>query len=349
VAGLEQATRGAIRIGDDVVNDRSPRERDVAMVFQNYALYPHKTIFDNLAFSLKIRRTPKSETKQRVDRVATLLRLEEYLGRRPAQLSGGQKQRVATGRAIVREPRVFLMDEPLSNLDAKLRTQMRSEIKGLQARLGVTTIYVTHDQIEAMTMGDRVAVMQRGRLLQFATPQTIYEEPASVFVAGFIGSPPMNFLEGRLAEVDGRPAAMLRDLVIPLDDRELRRMQSVTQHFDQKVVVGIRPESLSLNGNDGEHSSRRIVGKLLLQEALGPEIIAHVEVDADPAVTEETRDLALDVDEAVLDALVAPEQRATLQARLFGQHSFGQDDAISLGIGPGALYFFRPDDGARIV
>src|SRR5437870_6127027 len=203
VAGLEQISEGEIRIGEQVVNVMPPRERDIAMVFQTYALYPHKSVYDNLAFPLRLRRLPKHEVDQRVKHIAGLLELEEQLGRKPRQLSGGQRQRVAMGRAIVREPQAFLMDEPLSNLDAKLRTQMRAEISLLHKELAVTTIYVTHDQVEAMTLGERVAVMRKGELQQVASPQELYDRPVNLFVAGFIGSPAMNFVEGEIEHGDG--------------------------------------------------------------------------------------------------------------------------------------------------
>ena len=214
VAGLEEITEGEVRIGDEVVNKLPPRDRDLAMVFQTYALYPHKSIYDNLAFPLRLRKLGKAEIDERVQRIAQVLELEEQLKRKPRQLSGGQRQRVAMGRAIIREPRAFLMDEPLSNLDAKLRTQMRAEISLLHKELGVTTLYVTHDQVEAMTLGQRVAVMRKGELQQVATPQELYDRPVNLFVAGFIGSPPMNFVQGEVARkrrrrrgADRRPAA----------------------------------------------------------------------------------------------------------------------------------------------
>src|SRR5712691_8323028 len=220
VAGLEEITAGNIKIGDRVVNRLPPRERDVAMVFQNYALYPHKSVYENLAFPLKLRKLAKPEIEQRVQRIARLLELQEQLKRRPRQLSGGQRQRVAMGRAIVREPQVFLMDEPLSNLDAKLRTQMRAEISLLHRELAVTTIYVTHDQVEAMTLGERVAVMRKGELQQVAPPQELYDRPANLFVAGFIGSPAMNFLEGEIERDDGALAVRVGGHRLAVDERE---------------------------------------------------------------------------------------------------------------------------------
>src|ERR1700733_10761379 len=222
IAGLEEITGGTISIGERVVNDLPPKDRDIAMVFQNYALYPHMTVADNLAFGLKLRHTPKAEIKRRVGEAAELLGLEPYLGRKPAALSGGQRQRVAMGRAIVREPAAFLMDEPLSNLDAKLRVQMRAEIAALQRELGVTTIYVTHDQVEAMTMGDRVAVMRKGELQQVAEPQTLYDHPVNLFVAGFIGSPSMNMAEATVEQQNGGYAARVGDQQLRIDPATLQ-------------------------------------------------------------------------------------------------------------------------------
>ena len=210
VAGLEEISGGELRIGDQIVNDLTPKERNIAMVFQSYALYPHMTVEDNLAFSLRLHKMPKQEIKERVQNAAKTLQIEQFLKRKPRALSGGQRQRVAMGRALVREPEAFLMDEPLSNLDAKLRVQMRAEIHQLQRRLDVTTIYVTHDQVEAMTMGDRVAVMNAGRLLQVDTPQVLYDQPTNEFVAGFIGSPAINLVEAQLEQTDGQPVRQLR-------------------------------------------------------------------------------------------------------------------------------------------
>src|SRR5881409_3551701 len=227
VAGLEEITSGTIRIGERVVNQLPPRERDVAMVFQNYALYPHKSVYENLAFPLKLRRLAKPEIDQRVHRIARLLELEEQLPRRPRQLSGGQRQRVAMGRAIVREPQAFLMDEPLSNLDAKLRTQMRAEIARIQRDLGATTVYVTHDQVEAMTMGDRVAVMRKGELQQVDAPQQLYESPGNLFVASFIGSPAMNLVDAEVVRANGRFEARFGKHRLRLDDSLLAELPAL--------------------------------------------------------------------------------------------------------------------------
>jgi multiple sugar transport system ATP-binding protein len=349
VAGLEEITGGEIAIGGEVVNDRIPRERDVAMVFQNYALYPHKTVYDNIAFPLKLRKVSKEETAKRVSWVARTLGLEEHLARRPKQLSGGQRQRVAMGRAIVREPQVFLMDEPLSNLDAKLRTQMRSEIKRLQRRLGVTTIYVTHDQVEAMTMGDRVAIMRRGELQQVATPEQIYSWPANVFVAGFVGSPPMNFIGATLEQLDSGVGIMIGDQALRLDAAELERFANAT-HVGRKVVVGIRPEHVKRSGG-GEATGRQLRGRLLLREALGAEVIVHVEIDAEPLINDDLRELALDVDAAALDELEreGAQQKATILARLVDDTSqFASDDSVEFTIAPGALRFFSWEDGSAL-
>ena len=229
VAGLEEITGGSVRIGDQVVNDLSPKSRDIAMVFQSYALYPHLTVRDNVAFPLKMKRMPSDEIRRRVQKAARILDLEPLLGRKPRALSGGQRQRVAMGRAIVREPAVFLMDEPLSNLDAKLRVQMRADIKRIQAKLGVTTIYVTHDQVEAMTMGHRVAVMRKGQLQQVAPPQELYDRPVNLFVGGFIGSPAMNMLEARIERTNGCLTAVLGETRLALDDEALSRRPAFTR------------------------------------------------------------------------------------------------------------------------
>src|SRR5829696_3480330 len=241
IAGLETITDGEMRIGDRVVNDVEPKDRDIAMVFQNYALYPHMSVYDNIGFALKLARVPKDEIDTRVRKAASILELEQYLQRKPGQLSGGQRQRVAMGRAIVRQPAAFLMDEPLSNLDAKLRVQMRAEIARLQRDLGVTTIYVTHDQVEAMTMGDRVAVLKDGYLQQLDTPQNLYESPTNVFVAAFIGSPSMNLYEAEI-DVDGQSTLVLGDQRLALAPDALERRSALREYDGRRIVVGIRPE-----------------------------------------------------------------------------------------------------------
>src|SRR5205823_1119862 len=273
LAGLEEITEGEIRIGDRVVNDLTPRDRDIAMVFQSYALYPHMSVADNLAFGLKLRKLPKQEVKERVQRAARILQIEDFLKRKPRALSGGRRQRVAMGRAIAREPQAFLMDEPLSNLDAKLRVQMRAEIHQLQRRLGVTTIYVTHDQVEAMTMGDRVAVMQAGHLQQVDTPQVLYEQPVNEFVAGFIGSPSINLVEAQLERSNGGLVASFGGHRLAVDDQLARNRSGLSQYTGRTVILGIRPE-------DFEDASlvpdtppdRRMKATADLTEPLGAEV-----------------------------------------------------------------------------
>ena len=284
IAGLEEATGGIIEIGGRVVNDVPPKDRDIAMVFQSYALYPHMTVRENLEFGLKIRKTPAPEMARLVGEAAAILGLGEYLDRKPKQLSGGQRQRVAVGRAIVRQPAVFLFDEPLSNLDAKLRVQMRAEISRLQKQLRTTTVYVTHDQVEAMTMGHRIAVMLKGKLQQVGTPLEVYERPANLFVAGFIGTPPMNFLPGVLAGLAG-DAGRAGDTVtaaVAAGGLELRLppgLQAATRgQLGRRVVVGIRPENLrepGWSGAGGGGALQPLTARVEFVEPLGHEVIVH--------------------------------------------------------------------------
>jgi multiple sugar transport system ATP-binding protein len=278
VAGLESITSGELRIGDRVVNDVEPKDRDIAMVFQNYALYPHMTVFDNIGFALKLARVPKPEIDSRVRKAAAILELEPYLDRKPGQLSGGQRQRVAMGRAIVRQPAAFLMDEPLSNLDAKLRVQMRAEIARLQRDLAVTTIYVTHDQVEAMTMGDRVAVLKDGYLQQVGAPQYLYDEPTNVFVAAFIGSPSMNLYEGLLT-LNGQRTVEVGDQTVAVAPETLERRPALQNYNGQRVIVGIRPEDFEDAAvATGAPADRRIRATVRLVEALGSELMVHFEL-----------------------------------------------------------------------
>jgi len=270
VAGLEEPTSGLIWIGDRVVNDVPPRDRDVAMVFQSYALYPHMSVYDNMAFGLKLRGFPKAEIDRRVKQAAEILGIADLLNRKPRQLSGGQRQRVALGRAIVREPKVFLMDEPLSNLDAKLRVQTRAELKKLHQSLKTTTIYVTHDQVEAMTMGTRIAVMNKGVLQQVDTPQNVYEHPANIFVAGFIGSPAMNFFPGRLVTEDGHLLVDVGDFRVELPGRLGEAVRAVAP--GPEVVLGVRPEHIRLSGSAGQGIRCRVE----VVEPLGSETLVHV-------------------------------------------------------------------------
>jgi multiple sugar transport system ATP-binding protein len=278
VAGLETISDGTISIDGRVINTMTPKERDVAMVFQNYALYPHLSVADNIAFGLRLRKTPKSVVEERTAWAAQMLDLTPYLDRRPKQLSGGQRQRVAMGRAIVREPKVFLMDEPLSNLDAKLRVQMRGEIAKLQHDLGTTTIYVTHDQVEAMTMGDRVAVMNQGVLQQIETPQRLYDEPANLFVAGFIGTPPMNILAADVKVAEGRVTVSLggHDLEVP--DRTLERYRGLVSYNGRTIAMGIRSEDL--HPAERRPELPKLTAHLELLEALGSETVAFFRIDA---------------------------------------------------------------------
>jgi multiple sugar transport system ATP-binding protein len=347
VAGLEEITSGTIKIGERVVNRIPPRERDIAMVFQNYALYPHKSVYDNLAFPLRLRGLAKSDVDQRVRRIARLLELEEQLKRRPRQLSGGQRQRVAMGRAIVREPQAFLMDEPLSNLDAKLRTQMRAEIGLLHKELGVTTIYVTHDQVEAMTLGQRVAVLRKGELQQVASPQELYNRPENLFVAGFIGSPAMNFVEGTL---DGG-AVRIGDQRLEIDERERGHHGGLTGEAGRRVIVGVRPEHLDDAALTTGASGRRLKGLVRLTELLGSEVVVHFQIEAAPAVTPELQELAEDVDEAVLlDELDHHRRirRTAFVGRFDAATRVTEDAVAEIAVAPGALRFFDPETGAAL-
>jgi multiple sugar transport system ATP-binding protein len=274
LAGLEEVTHGEIYIGDRMVNDVPPKDRDIAMVFQSYALYPHMSVYDNMAFGLKLRKTPKKEIERRVQEAANILGIGELMDRKPKQLSGGQRQRVAVGRAIVREPYVFLMDEPLSNLDAKLRVQARAEISKLHQRLGTTFIYVTHDQVEAMTMGTRIAVMKDGILQQVDSPQVLYDTPNNIFVAGFIGSPAMNFMDARLVESDGNVAVDCRNFLLQIPDN---RADTYRQHLGKDVIFGIRPEDT----HDPQYAPPGIKRSLVearvdVTELMGNEVIVYL-------------------------------------------------------------------------
>jgi multiple sugar transport system ATP-binding protein len=335
VAGLEEITDGTVAIGGRVVNDLTPKERDIAMVFQNYALYPHLTVADNIGFGLRLRKTPKAEVKQRVEWAAKLLGLTAYLTRRPKELSGGQRQRVAMGRAIVRQPQVFLMDEPLSNLDAKLRVQMRAEIARIQHEVGVTTIYVTHDQVEAMTMGDRVAVMRKGELQQMASPQKLYDSPTNLFVASFIGSPSMNLVEARLERDADGMSADLGDQQLRVPDAVARARPPLAGYVGRTLALGIRPEHIedaALSPNGGA----RLRGRVLLTEALGSEILAHVEMRATPVVTDD-----------VVEGAVVDEQEHALAADLMGDHGDGRKTTFVGRFDPASRV--KPDDDVELV
>jgi multiple sugar transport system ATP-binding protein len=343
VAGLESISEGVLRIGDRVVNHLPARDRDIAMVFQSYALYPHLTVYDNIAFGLRLRKTPKEELDGRVREAAHILGLTDFLERKPRALSGGQRQRVAMGRAIVRQPQAYLMDEPLSNLDAKLRVHMRAEIASLQNDLGVTTIYVTHDQVEAMTMGDRVAVMRKGELQQVAPPQELYERPVNLFVGGFIGSPAMNLVEGAIQRANGRLAVHIGSHTLALSDELLAYRPKLHEYVGKQLVVGIRPENLedaALEPDTGDDQKLR--GVVVLREPLGSEIVAHFTVDAPPALTEDVRELARDVgQESAVKSAVAEGEHETVMVGRFGPRSRIKDgDRVDVAVETGALHFF---------
>jgi multiple sugar transport system ATP-binding protein len=335
LAGLEEVTAGEIRIGDREVTDLPPKQRDVAMVFQNYALYPHMTVAQNLAFGLKLRKTPKDEMQRRVDDVARILVLEPLMQRKPAELSGGQRQRVAMGRAMVREPEAFLMDEPLSNLDAKLRVAMRAELTRLHDRLRTTTVYVTHDQVEAMTLGHRVAVMRDGVLQQVDTPQNLYNHPANLFVAAFIGSPPMNLVE---AQVSGGRVAF--------GGFDLPAGQDLSAYDGRKLILGIRPSDIE----DCEVWLREELPTIEVEaevtEELGSEVNVLFRVDAAPVSTEETKAATNQAEEELL--LVAEEPRVVFCARVDARTSCKPGSTIRLSLDPSRFHFFDPDTGAAI-
>jgi multiple sugar transport system ATP-binding protein len=290
VAGLEDITSGLLRIGGKVVNDETPKERDIAMVFQNYALYPHMTVAENIGFALKLRKMPKDQLNAKVKEAADILGLTDWLDRKPGQLSGGQRQRVAMGRAIVRQPSVFLMDEPLSNLDAKLRVQMRAEVARIQRHLGVSTIYVTHDQVEAMTMGDRCTVMREGTVQQVDTPQNLYDNPDNIFVAAFIGSPAMNLYDATVGP--GARSLKLGSQEIDLPEAVAMKRPALLTYAGKDIVVGMRPEHLHAE-NPGS-TGPKLVGDVDLVEALGSELVVHFTIDANRVLAEG----AVDKDEA---------------------------------------------------
>jgi multiple sugar transport system ATP-binding protein len=344
IAGLEEITSGEIRIGGKVVNDLTPRDRDIAMVFQNYALYPHKSVYENLAFGLRMRKVPKAEQKQRVEEIARILGLGDMLQRRPAQLSGGQRQRVAMGRAIVREPKAFLMDEPLSNLDAKLRVQMRAEIARIQQALKVTTVYVTHDQVEAMTMGHRVAVMRDGELQQVDTPQRLYDAPANLFVASFVGSPPMNLFEAVVESDNGRLVCKVGDTQLELPADAAAERPSLANYAGRRVAVGIRPEDVrEASGWDGA----RLRGRILLVESLGSEQLVHIEIAATPLERSDLVDTAAQPPGPSL-GLDDLERAVTLLGRFDRHLLLAPEEAVEVAIDPRLLHFFDLETGVAI-
>ena len=340
VAGLEEISSGTLSIDDRVVNDVEPKDRDIAMVFQNYALYPHMSVADNIGFALKLAKLPKAEIKERVTKAASILDLTEQLDRKPGQLSGGQRQRVAMGRAIVRQPKAFLMDEPLSNLDAKLRVAMRAEIASLQRNLGVTTLYVTHDQVEAMTMGDRVAVLNKGYLMQVAAPQELYDHPDNVFVAGFIGSPSMNLMEGALDGTAEDPKITMGEVTVSIpsiDESEL------SNYIGKTIVVGLRPEDMEdATTVDNPAADRTFSTKARLVESLGSEIIVHFGLNAEPYVVADA------IDDEAEKGLSNEHDTATFVARVSPRSPVRNDSDIDLVIDTDRFHYFDIDSGNAI-
>jgi len=350
VAGLESISDGEVKIGGNVVNDVPPKDRDIAMVFQNYALYPHMSVRDNMAFGLKLAKIDKAEIDRRVVDAARILGLEEFLDRKPRALSGGQRQRVAMGRAIVRQPQAFLMDEPLSNLDAKLRVQMRAEIARIQRDLQVTTIYVTHDQVEAMTMGDRVAVIRKGQLQQVGSPGELFAHPVNLFVAGFIGSPSMNFVESTLESSNGGYRLAIGAQSLKVDDRVKQEKTALEKFVGKKVIVGIRPQDFEDAAIDSGTSSARLKAHVDLVEALGTETLVHFGVDAPAIVTEDMKELAADVSADQVDRLEeqAKEGRNEFVAQLDPKTRIRRGDDVELAVDTSQLHFFDPETGLGI-
>ena len=341
VAGLEDITEGEISIADKVVNEIAPKDRDIAMVFQNYALYPHMSVYDNMAFSLKLRKLPKDEIDQKVKDAAKTLEIDELLERKPKALSGGQRQRVAMGRAIVRNPQAFLMDEPLSNLDAKLRVQMRAELGQLHSQLETTTLYVTHDQVEAMTMGDRVAVIRKGILQQINTPREIYLYPNNIFVAGFIGSPSMNFVYATVSSSS-------KGIVLKFGEDEILSKdapESLNEYEGQQIVLGIRPEAFedSVYANKKEFTEELNIDVSLLEQ-LGSDTYIHFYKDINPVQTEAIEEILADEGE---DISVLGTQTKFI-ARINPNATIEESQNINLAINPSKLHFFDPESGLAI-
>ena len=344
IAGLEQVTAGTVVIGERIVNDLPPKDRDIAMVFQNYALYPHMTVAQNLAFGLEQRRTPKPEVRQRVAEVAQLLGLTEYLGRKPGALSGGQRQRVAMGRAIVREPQVFLMDEPLSNLDAKLRVSMRASLVQLHARLGVTTVYETHDQVEAMTLGQRVCVLCAGKLQQVDTPQVLFRAPVNLFVAGFIGSPAMNFASAELVRDDG-PAVVFAGHRLAVPGSLIEGRPGLDGYFGRPVILGIRPSDLE-DGALAEAGWPRLAVTATVTEELGSEKLVLFPLDAPPV--QHASLSAAETASADEDLMAVTGDKAIWTARAAARSTIGPGQQAELAVDTSGLQFFDPESGLSI-
>jgi multiple sugar transport system ATP-binding protein len=333
IAGLEDITDGEMRIGDTVVNDKAPKDRDIAMVFQNYALYPHMTVRDNMGFALKMAGEDKGTINQKVEEAARILDLEGHLDRKPANLSGGQRQRVAMGRAIVRSPSAFLMDEPLSNLDAKLRVQMRTEVARIQNRLGTTTVYVTHDQTEAMTLGDRVAVMRAGILQQVDTPKELYNNPRNLFVAGFIGSPAMNFFPARIE--DGQVRLPFGDIPVP------EGIQA-----GGEVIAGVRPEDFEDATLEPDDGGLTFEAPIELVESMGSEIYAYFGVEGSAAESQELAELAADA--GMADVPSASGEGTQAVARLAPESEVRQGEKARLVLDTSKLHLFDPSDGSNL-
>jgi multiple sugar transport system ATP-binding protein len=343
LAGLEEISDGEIRIGDRVVNELTPKERDIAMVFQNYALYPHMSVEQNLAFGLKLRKLPKAEVKERVQRAADTLEIGDLLDKKPRALSGGQRQRVAMGRAIVREPEAFLMDEPLSNLDAKLRVQLRAELRQLQRRVAVTTLYVTHDQVEAMTLGDRVAVMRDGRLQQVDTPQALYDSPVNQFVAGFIGSPSINLVESRLERNDGGLWVSFGEHRLPVDTQLAQRHSELERFVGKDILVGIRPENFEDAALEPDtFPEKRLKTICDLTEPLGSEVLVHFTVSATTVATEAAQA------EGITSDVTLEEGKSRMVARVSPRTRIAEGQEIELAVDTSRLYFFDPETSAAI-
>ena len=347
-AGLDDATSGDVVIGETVVNDVPPMDRNIAMVFQNYALYPHMNVYDNMAFGLKRHKVKKREIQLRVQSTAQMLGIDDLLGRKPAQLSGGQRQRVAMGRAIVREPDAFLMDEPLSNLDAKLRVEMRAYLATLHRRLRTTTLYVTHDQTEAMTMGDRVAVMRDGRLQQVDRPQSLYDRPANLFVAGFIGSPSMNLVRSRLVGEDGAVAVRLGEARLRVPEALLARRPKLRDYVERDVIVGIRPEDLEDAALVPSANGRCLDVRVALAEPMGAEVIAHCPIAAEPVLDSDSVAAARGDDEEDATQLLQKAAgrdagEVVLTARLNTRSRAQTGRPLRVAVDVERLHFFDPD------
>jgi multiple sugar transport system ATP-binding protein len=348
IAGLEDISGGAISIGDRVVNHLAPKQRDIAMVFQNYALYPHMTVAENLAFGLKLRKTPKQEINERVQRAARMLGLEAYLARKPAALSGGQRQRVAMGRAIVREPQAFLMDEPLSNLDAKLRVSMRAGLNQLHEQLNVTTVYVTHDQVEAMTLGDRVAVLRDGRLQQVDTPQRLFDNPVNLFVAGFIGSPAMNFVTADLVRDEEGVGVRFAGLRLPVPEETLTERDGLDDYIGRSLICGIRPSDFE-DDTLANPEWARFEADANVTEELGSEINVIFTLDAPPVDHKDTTDLAADSSDDEENAAIPLATGKSMWTARVNARSHARPGAhITLAVDTRRLHFFDPESGLAI-